>query len=192
MVFLSTQVTWMLAQRQQEEAARQQQERAAMNYVKLRTNLQHAMWVRVECDCGSLGRVLNTALLLDVLRGTCSDLSVLYFCPCRTYIWPRIDIKAESCPVELDVRLYRLIVMQVFCRTSQLRQVFLLALSEGMEEENWIVSLLSMNSFMEVSELDLVLICLLISPASRYPFGVVLQNLLLESSSWLNTSFNSS
>lgn len=33
----------MLAQRQQEEAARQQQERAAMNYVKLRTNLQHAM-----------------------------------------------------------------------------------------------------------------------------------------------------
>lgn len=102
MVFLSTQVTWMLAQRQQEEAARQQQERAAMNYVKLRTNLQHAMWVRVECDCGSLGRVLNTALLLDVLRGTCSDLSVLYFCPCRTYIWPRIDIKAESCPVELD------------------------------------------------------------------------------------------
>lgn len=43
MVFLSTQVTWMLAQRQQEEAARQQQERAAMNYVKLRSNLQHAM-----------------------------------------------------------------------------------------------------------------------------------------------------
>lgn len=39
----STQVTWMLAQRQQEEVARQQQERAAMNYVKLRTNLQHAM-----------------------------------------------------------------------------------------------------------------------------------------------------
>uniref|UniRef100_A0A8C5EMQ4 Cohesin subunit SA n=1 Tax=Gouania willdenowi TaxID=441366 RepID=A0A8C5EMQ4_GOUWI len=34
-------VTWMLAQRQQEEA-RQQQERA-MNYVKLRTNLQHAI-----------------------------------------------------------------------------------------------------------------------------------------------------
>uniref|UniRef100_A0A8C0FWK1 Cohesin subunit SA n=1 Tax=Bubo bubo TaxID=30461 RepID=A0A8C0FWK1_BUBBB len=39
----NTQVTWMLAQRQQEEAARQQQERAAMNYVKLRTNLQHAI-----------------------------------------------------------------------------------------------------------------------------------------------------
>ncbi|MGH0188178.1 UNVERIFIED_CONTAM: hypothetical protein FKN15_028284 [Acipenser sinensis] len=38
----STQVTWMLAQRQQEEA-RQQQERAAMNYAKLRTNLQHAI-----------------------------------------------------------------------------------------------------------------------------------------------------
>lgn len=37
----SSQVTWMLAQRQQEEA-RQQQERA-MNYAKLRTNLQHAM-----------------------------------------------------------------------------------------------------------------------------------------------------
>lgn len=32
----------MLAQRQQEEA-RQQQEKAAMSYVKLRTNLQHAM-----------------------------------------------------------------------------------------------------------------------------------------------------
>ncbi|XP_056664870.1 cohesin subunit SA-2 isoform X1 [Monodelphis domestica] len=39
----NTQVTWMLAQRQQEEAARQQQERAAMSYVKLRTNLQHAI-----------------------------------------------------------------------------------------------------------------------------------------------------
>nr|XP_021404060.1 cohesin subunit SA-2 [Lonchura striata domestica] len=39
----NTQVTWMLAQRQQEEAARQQQERAAMNYVKLRSNLQHAI-----------------------------------------------------------------------------------------------------------------------------------------------------
>uniref|UniRef100_A0A8C5YZ21 STAG2 cohesin complex component n=1 Tax=Marmota marmota marmota TaxID=9994 RepID=A0A8C5YZ21_MARMA len=38
----NTQVTWMLAQRQQEEA-RQQQERAAMSYVKLRTNLQHAI-----------------------------------------------------------------------------------------------------------------------------------------------------
>ncbi|MGH0172611.1 UNVERIFIED_CONTAM: hypothetical protein FKN15_063863 [Acipenser sinensis] len=38
----NTQVTWMLAQRQQEEA-RQQQERAAMNYAKLRTNLQHAI-----------------------------------------------------------------------------------------------------------------------------------------------------
>uniref|UniRef100_A0A4W6CGD2 STAG2 cohesin complex component n=1 Tax=Lates calcarifer TaxID=8187 RepID=A0A4W6CGD2_LATCA len=37
----SSQVTWMLAQRQQEEA-RQQQERA-MNYAKLRTNLQHAI-----------------------------------------------------------------------------------------------------------------------------------------------------
>lgn len=37
----SSQVTWMLAQRQQEEA-RQQQERA-MNYAKLRTNLQQAM-----------------------------------------------------------------------------------------------------------------------------------------------------
>ncbi|KAM9375919.1 cohesin subunit SA-2 isoform 2-T2 [Pholidichthys leucotaenia] len=37
----NSQVTWMLAQRQQEEA-RQQQERA-MNYVKLRTNLQHAI-----------------------------------------------------------------------------------------------------------------------------------------------------
>uniref|UniRef100_A0A3B4YTT5 Cohesin subunit SA n=1 Tax=Seriola lalandi dorsalis TaxID=1841481 RepID=A0A3B4YTT5_SERLL len=36
-----SQVTWMLAQRQQEEA-RQQQERA-MNYAKLRTNLQHAI-----------------------------------------------------------------------------------------------------------------------------------------------------
>uniref|UniRef100_A0A8C3VAF6 Cohesin subunit SA n=1 Tax=Catharus ustulatus TaxID=91951 RepID=A0A8C3VAF6_CATUS len=36
-------LTWMLAQRQQEEAARQQQERAAMNYVKLRSNLQHAI-----------------------------------------------------------------------------------------------------------------------------------------------------
>ncbi|OCT65777.1 hypothetical protein XELAEV_18042023mg [Xenopus laevis] len=39
----NTQVTWMLAQRQQEEAARQQQERAAMNYVKLRSNLQQAI-----------------------------------------------------------------------------------------------------------------------------------------------------
>ncbi|MEE6496982.1 hypothetical protein FKM82_002547 [Ascaphus truei] len=39
----NTQVTWMLAQRQQEEVARQQQERAAMNYVKLRTNLQQAI-----------------------------------------------------------------------------------------------------------------------------------------------------
>ncbi|XP_018414123.1 PREDICTED: cohesin subunit SA-2 [Nanorana parkeri] len=39
----NTQVTWMLAQRQQEEAARQHQERAAMNFVKLRTNLQHAI-----------------------------------------------------------------------------------------------------------------------------------------------------
>ncbi|KAF4091293.1 hypothetical protein AMELA_G00035380 [Ameiurus melas] len=39
----NTQVTWMLAQRQQqEEAARQQQERA-MNYAKLRSNLQHAI-----------------------------------------------------------------------------------------------------------------------------------------------------
>ncbi|XP_039622245.1 cohesin subunit SA-2 isoform X2 [Polypterus senegalus] len=38
----NTQVTWMLAQRQQEEV-RQQQERAAMNYAKLRTNLQHAI-----------------------------------------------------------------------------------------------------------------------------------------------------
>ncbi|XP_042829842.1 cohesin subunit SA-2 isoform X4 [Panthera tigris] len=38
----NTQVTWMLAQRQHEEA-RQQQERAAMSYVKLRTNLQHAI-----------------------------------------------------------------------------------------------------------------------------------------------------
>ncbi|KAL0973791.1 hypothetical protein UPYG_G00211210 [Umbra pygmaea] len=37
----NTQVTWMLAQRQQEEV-RQQQERA-MNYAKLRTNLQHAI-----------------------------------------------------------------------------------------------------------------------------------------------------
>uniref|UniRef100_A0A673JMH6 Cohesin subunit SA n=1 Tax=Sinocyclocheilus rhinocerous TaxID=307959 RepID=A0A673JMH6_9TELE len=38
-----TQVTWMLAQRQQqEEVARQQQERA-MNYAKLRSNLQHAI-----------------------------------------------------------------------------------------------------------------------------------------------------
>uniref|UniRef100_A0A4W6C793 Cohesin subunit SA n=1 Tax=Lates calcarifer TaxID=8187 RepID=A0A4W6C793_LATCA len=37
----TSQVTWMLAQRQQEEA-RQQQERA-MNYAKLRTNLQHAI-----------------------------------------------------------------------------------------------------------------------------------------------------
>lgn len=42
-IVFSTQVTWMLAQRQQEEVARQQQERAAMNYVKLRTNLQQAM-----------------------------------------------------------------------------------------------------------------------------------------------------
>jgi len=42
-LFYSTQVTWMLAQRQQqEEVARQQQERA-MNYAKLRSNLQHAM-----------------------------------------------------------------------------------------------------------------------------------------------------
>nr|DBA13736.1 TPA: hypothetical protein GDO54_017080 [Pyxicephalus adspersus] len=39
----NTQITWMLAQRQQEEAARQQQERAAMNFVKLRTNLQQAI-----------------------------------------------------------------------------------------------------------------------------------------------------
>ncbi|XP_063288178.1 cohesin subunit SA-2 [Pelobates fuscus] len=39
----NTQVTWMLAQRQQEEVARQQQERAAMNYVKLRSNLQQAI-----------------------------------------------------------------------------------------------------------------------------------------------------
>ncbi|XP_075040469.1 cohesin subunit SA-2 isoform X2 [Mixophyes fleayi] len=39
----NTQVTWMLAQRQQEEVARQQQERAAMNYVKLRTNLQQTI-----------------------------------------------------------------------------------------------------------------------------------------------------
>uniref|UniRef100_A0A9J8BLX0 Cohesin subunit SA n=1 Tax=Cyprinus carpio carpio TaxID=630221 RepID=A0A9J8BLX0_CYPCA len=39
----NTQVTWMLAQRQQqEEVARQQQERA-MNYAKLRSNLQHAI-----------------------------------------------------------------------------------------------------------------------------------------------------
>ncbi|XP_046705064.1 cohesin subunit SA-2 isoform X2 [Silurus meridionalis] len=39
----NTQVTWMLAQRQQqEEAARQQHERA-MNYAKLRSNLQHAI-----------------------------------------------------------------------------------------------------------------------------------------------------
>uniref|UniRef100_A0A673VM95 Cohesin subunit SA n=1 Tax=Salmo trutta TaxID=8032 RepID=A0A673VM95_SALTR len=38
---LPTQVTWMLAQRQQEEV-RQQQERA-MNYAKLRTNLQQAI-----------------------------------------------------------------------------------------------------------------------------------------------------
>ncbi|XP_053555095.1 cohesin subunit SA-2 [Bombina bombina] len=38
----NTQVTWMLAQRQQEEVARQQQERA-MNYVKLRSNLQQAI-----------------------------------------------------------------------------------------------------------------------------------------------------
>ncbi|KAG9341743.1 hypothetical protein JZ751_018809 [Albula glossodonta] len=38
----NTQVTWMLAQRQQEEV-RQQQERAAMNYAKLRSNLQHAI-----------------------------------------------------------------------------------------------------------------------------------------------------
>ncbi|MBN3318552.1 STAG2 protein, partial [Atractosteus spatula] len=37
----NTQVTWMLAQRQQEEV-RQQQERA-MNYAKLRSNLQHAI-----------------------------------------------------------------------------------------------------------------------------------------------------
>uniref|UniRef100_A0A6Q2Y3H8 Cohesin subunit SA n=1 Tax=Esox lucius TaxID=8010 RepID=A0A6Q2Y3H8_ESOLU len=37
----NTQVTWMLAQRQQEEV-RQQQERA-LNYAKLRTNLQHAI-----------------------------------------------------------------------------------------------------------------------------------------------------
>uniref|UniRef100_A0A8C5EHT9 SCD domain-containing protein n=1 Tax=Gouania willdenowi TaxID=441366 RepID=A0A8C5EHT9_GOUWI len=41
-------VTWMLAQRQQEEA-RQQQERA-MNYVKLRTNLQHAITGLMEED----------------------------------------------------------------------------------------------------------------------------------------------
>ncbi|XP_057204848.1 cohesin subunit SA-2 isoform X1 [Triplophysa rosa] len=39
----NTQVTWMLAQRQQqEEVARQHQERV-MNYAKLRTNLQHAI-----------------------------------------------------------------------------------------------------------------------------------------------------
>ncbi|KPP70893.1 hypothetical protein Z043_110241, partial [Scleropages formosus] len=38
---LVTQVTWMLAQRQEE--VRQQQERAAMNYAKLRSNLQHAI-----------------------------------------------------------------------------------------------------------------------------------------------------
>ncbi|XP_069468760.1 cohesin subunit SA-2 isoform X1 [Ambystoma mexicanum] len=37
----NTQVTWMLAQRQQEEAVRQQER--AMNYVKLRTNLQHVI-----------------------------------------------------------------------------------------------------------------------------------------------------
>ncbi|KAK7922534.1 hypothetical protein WMY93_009436 [Mugilogobius chulae] len=37
----NSQVTWMLAQRQQEEA-RQQQERA-MNYAKLRSNIQHAI-----------------------------------------------------------------------------------------------------------------------------------------------------
>uniref|UniRef100_A0A674PIX0 Cohesin subunit SA n=1 Tax=Takifugu rubripes TaxID=31033 RepID=A0A674PIX0_TAKRU len=44
----SSQVTWMLAQRQQEEA-RQQQERA-MNYAKLRTNLQHAITGLMEED----------------------------------------------------------------------------------------------------------------------------------------------
>lgn len=38
----NTQVTWMLAQRQHEEA-RQQQERVAMNYAKIRSNLQHAI-----------------------------------------------------------------------------------------------------------------------------------------------------
>ncbi|XP_067853228.1 cohesin subunit SA-2 isoform X1 [Heptranchias perlo] len=37
----NTQMSWLIAQRQQEEA--RQQERAAMNYVKLRSNLQHAI-----------------------------------------------------------------------------------------------------------------------------------------------------
>ncbi|XP_038630916.1 cohesin subunit SA-2 isoform X2 [Scyliorhinus canicula] len=37
----NSQMSWLIAQRQQEEA--RQQERAAMNYVKLRSNLQHAI-----------------------------------------------------------------------------------------------------------------------------------------------------
>lgn len=39
----STQVTWMLTQRQQAEA-RQQQERASMNYAKMRNHMQQTMW----------------------------------------------------------------------------------------------------------------------------------------------------
>lgn len=39
----STQVTWMLTQRQQAEA-RQQQERVNMHYAKMRNHMQQAMW----------------------------------------------------------------------------------------------------------------------------------------------------
>lgn len=39
----STQVTWMLTQRQQAEA-RQQQERVSMHYAKMRNHMQQAMW----------------------------------------------------------------------------------------------------------------------------------------------------
>lgn len=38
----STQVTWMLTQRQQAEA-RQQQERVSMHYAKMRNHMQQAM-----------------------------------------------------------------------------------------------------------------------------------------------------
>lgn len=42
-VLCSTQVTWMLTQRQQADA-RQQQERASMNYAKMRNHMQQTMW----------------------------------------------------------------------------------------------------------------------------------------------------
>lgn len=47
-VLCSTQVTWMLTQRQQADG-RQQQERASMNYAKMRNHMQQTMWDAVSC-----------------------------------------------------------------------------------------------------------------------------------------------